>query len=79
MDVVEPAPLSGPYAPRLDPQGPLVAGAIDLLARHTADPDRGICRACMNPYPCQARRDAKVVCLAAGVDLESLAATTTAA
>jgi hypothetical protein len=77
MDVVEPAPLSGPSALRLDPESALVTGALDLLARHTKD--GLVCRGCMNPYPCQARAHAKLVCLAAGLDPESLPVGTTAA
>src|SRR6266516_1759566 len=43
MDVIEPAPLTGPATPRLDPGSPLVTAAVALLSRHTNDPVDSTC------------------------------------
>jgi hypothetical protein len=67
MDVVEPAPLSGPEAPRLDPGSRLVTAAVDLLARHTAD--AGTCRTCGAGFPCPPGIHASAVCQAAGIEV----------
>lgn len=60
MDLVEPAPLSGPTAPRLPKGSTLATVAADLLARHTAD-DGDTCRACGEEYPCAAGTHAAAV------------------
>jgi hypothetical protein len=72
MDVIEPAPLSGPQAPQLDPQSALVAAAEALLERHTAEETGSACRACGGAYPCEAGMHAALVCRAAGLAPESI-------
>lgn len=68
MDVVTPAPLSGPLAPRLKPDSDLVEAARDLVARHRASVVDGRCERCDEPYPCQMAAHAAQVCVAGGVD-----------
>jgi hypothetical protein len=70
MDVITPAPLTGPLAPRLSPDSRLVAAATDLLGRHTAE--AGTCQGCGDPYPCGAGVHAVAVCLAAGLTPEAV-------
>jgi hypothetical protein len=72
MDVIEPAPLTGPAAPRLNPDSSLVIAAFDLLARHTADQAESTCQYCGEGYPCPTGIHAALVCRAAGLDLESI-------
>ena len=68
MDGVRPAPMTGPLAPRLSPDSPLVASARELVVRHrdTVADDR--CGWCADVYPCPPTIHAALVCLAAGVD-----------
>ena len=68
MDLVTPAPLTGPLAPRLRPDSHLVAAARDLVARHQASVVDGRCQRCEEAYPCAMADHAAHVCLAAGVD-----------
>jgi hypothetical protein len=72
MDVIEPAPLTGPAAPRLDPESPLVTAAVALLGRHTVDEAERTCRSCGESYPCDSGVHAVFVCRAAGLDLASV-------
>ena len=72
MDVVTPAPLTGPQAPRLEPDSHLVEGARDLVARHRASVVDGRCERCEEPYPCAMAAHAAQVCLAAGLDPDSI-------
>ncbi len=67
MYPVEPAPLTGPLAPRLSPESPLVITATDLLNRHVAEIGTSMCHSCGEPYPCGAGAHAAAVCLAAGL------------
>jgi hypothetical protein len=69
MDVVTPAPLTGPLAPRLQPDSYLVAAARDLLARHSATAAEGWCTRCDEAYPCPPAVHAAQVCQAAGLDV----------
>ncbi len=73
MDVVTPAPLSGPEAPRLRPDSHLVEAARDLVARHRASLVDGRCQRCEEPYPCAMAGHAAHVCLAGGLDPETIA------
>jgi hypothetical protein len=66
---VSPAPMSGPSAPRLSPDSPLVIAARDLVVRHGATAPRGgHCLSCSRPYPCPSIVHAALVCRAAGLD-----------
>jgi hypothetical protein len=69
MDVVTPAPLTGPLAPRLRPDSHLVVAARDLLALHSASEADGWCLRCEQAYPCPPAVHAAQVCQAAGLDL----------
>ena len=69
MDVVTPAPLTGPLAPRLRPDSHLVVAARDLLARHGTSTADGWCLRCDESYPCPPAIHAAQVCRAAGLDL----------
>jgi len=73
MDVVMPAPLTGPQAPRLTPGSHLVEGARDLVARHHASVVDGRCQRCDEAYPCAMAEHATQVCLAAGLDPDTIA------
>jgi hypothetical protein len=72
MDAIEPAPPSGPLAPLLDPDSQLVATALDLLQRHTAELASSICKSCGAEYPCESGVHAALVCRAAGLDPDSM-------
>jgi hypothetical protein len=67
MYPIEPAPLTGPLAPRLSPDSPLVITAADLLNRHKAEVGTSMCHGCGEPYPCGPGVHAAAVCLAAGL------------
>ena len=72
MDDVTPAPLTGPLAPRLRPDSPLVSAARELVVAHRAgDPDAN-CARCEDPYPCPPTIHAALVCLAAGLDPQAV-------
>ena len=73
MDVVTPAPLNGPLAPRLEPGSHLVEAARDLVTRHHASVVDGQCQRCDEPYPCQMAEHAAQVCVAAGLDPDTIA------
>jgi hypothetical protein len=68
MDVVTPAPPTGPLAPRLSPDSHLVVAARDLLARHGGATVDGWCQHCEQAYPCPPAIHAAQVCQAAGLD-----------
>ena len=68
MDVVTPAPMTGPLAPRLRPDSPMVASARELVARHRASAPDGQCQWCTDVYPCPPTVHAALVCLAAGLE-----------
>jgi len=70
VDIVTPAPLNGPLAPRLSPDSSLVVAARDLVARHRAVDDR--CPRCADAYPCPPTVHAALVCLAAGLDPQAV-------
>ncbi|TML23517.1 MAG: hypothetical protein E6G35_14035 [Actinobacteria bacterium] len=72
MDAVEPAALSAARTTRLEPGSPLVTAALDLLARHPADPAGRTCRRCGEAYPCSPGVHAAFLCRAAGLDPESI-------
>jgi hypothetical protein len=73
MNVVSPAPMSGPFAPRLSPDSPLVHAARDLVVRHGATaPREGHCLSCGRPYPCPSIVHAALVCGAAGLEPEAM-------
>ena len=68
MDLVTPAPSTGPLAPRLSPDSHLVLAARDLLARHSGDAVENWCQRCDVSYPCPPAVHAAQVCRAAGID-----------
>ena len=72
MDVVTPAPMTGPLAPRLSPDSPLVASARELVARHRAAVVDERCDWCADVYPCPPTIHAALVCLAAGLDPQAI-------
>jgi hypothetical protein len=72
MYPIEPAPLTGPRAPRLSPDSPLVITATDLLNRHVAEVGSGMCEGCGEPYPCGPGAHAAAVCMAAGLTAEDI-------
>jgi Glycosyl transferase family 2 len=72
MDIVTPAPMTGPLAPRLSPDSPLVASARELVARHRETVADERCGWCADVYPCPATIHAALVCVAAGLDPQAI-------
>jgi hypothetical protein len=72
MHPIEPAPLTGPLAPRLSPDSPLVITATDLLNWHVAEVGSSMCHGCGAPYPCGPGVHAAAVCMAAGLTPEDV-------